>query len=96
MASKNRRNVEDIMKRNLRTRDSDKELIIALMELYNVQLSHIQKEKIRDMAPFETYTRIRREVQQEGRYLPSEDVEDVRYELFKERTETYATRRAWG
>lgn len=49
--------------------DSDKELLIQMMQFSGVYLSAAQRAKIREFS-FESITRARRKLQRSGQYLP--------------------------
>lgn len=62
--------VEDILRYNDKARESDRELLIQVMQRRGVNLSASQIDKLRDIN-FETITRIRRKLNEQGKYLPS-------------------------
>lgn len=61
------------------TRDSDKDLILKVMELYyKLDLSYMQKQAIRNAPSFESIRRTRQKFQEGGSFKASEEVEDSR------------------
>jgi hypothetical protein len=69
--------VEEIMKRYPQTRDSDKELIIGVLQASGAGLSERQREILRSIN-FESIRRYRQKLQEEGKYLPSPEVKAQR------------------
>ncbi len=74
--------VENIMRVSVASRNSDKELIILYMQKSGMDLSERQLKIFRDMPAFETITRIRRQLQEEGKYTASPEVEEARYKKY--------------
>lgn len=60
--------VENLLKYVPSTRGSDRELWITYAQKFGVQLTEAQVDKIRQMPSLETLTRVRRKIQEEGRY----------------------------
>lgn len=54
-----------------RTRNSDHDLIIGMLQLNGADLSQNQRDLIRGMS-FESITRCRRKLQEEGKYTPTD------------------------
>ncbi len=65
--------VEDILKTHPRTRDSDKDLFIAVLQMLGADLSERQREIMRSVN-LESVRRLRQKLQEDGQYLPSVDV----------------------
>lgn len=76
--------VENILKYVAKTRDSDKELYIIYMQKSGMELSERQIEKFRKLPSLETIRRTRQQLQEEGKYLATPEVEKERYRKFKE------------
>lgn len=70
--------VEAILRDNERSRNSDKELEIDFFDWIGVGLTDKQKSIIRDAPSLETLTRARRKIQEQGKYLASEEVRKER------------------
>lgn len=64
-------NVRRILATNVAARNSDRELLIAYMDLCNMNLSSVQKDKFRSMPSMETIRRTRQALQANGLYLAS-------------------------
>lgn len=62
-----------ILAHNQLARDSDNELIIECLQLEGANLNEWQKNVIRKLT-FESITRCRRKLQEEGKYMPSDPV----------------------
>lgn len=65
--------IEDILKYNPKARDSDRELLIEVMQRRGMNLSYSQIDKLRDIN-FESIRRTRQKLQEQGKYLPSPEV----------------------
>ena len=76
--------VENILKFSKASRNSDTELILVYMEKYGIVLTEHQKELYRSMPSTDTITRIRRKLQEQGKYEANEAVNEVRYQKFKD------------
>ena len=63
--------VEALLKRYPNTRNSDKDLIIGVLQAKGVCLSDQDREIIRSIS-FESVTRCRRKLQEEGKYMPTD------------------------
>lgn len=75
--------VEAILKAVPKTRDSDKELLIIYCQKAGLELTDRQIAKLRQMPSSDTITRIRRKLQEQGKYPASESVNNARYEKYK-------------
>ncbi len=75
--------VEAILKAVPKTRDSDKELQIIYWQKAGLELTDRQIAKLRQMPSSDTITRIRRKLQEQGKYPASESVNNARYEKYK-------------
>lgn len=53
------------------------------MQKSGLDLTPAQVQKIRDLPAFETITRVRRVLQEQGKYPASEEVEQARFEKYK-------------
>lgn len=76
--------VENILKFSHKARNSDTELLIVYMQKYGLNLTDAQIQKLKEMPSSETITRIRRKLQEQGKYPADQDVNEARYEKFKE------------
>jgi hypothetical protein len=66
------------------TRSSDVELIIAVWQAQGLNLTETQKEMLRSVCMHpETMTRIRRKLQEQGKYRATKEVEQARYDKFQ-------------
>lgn len=82
--------VEKLLRANFQARCSDKTLILDYLFRFTKLkgLSEMAKTKIRkavfvDAPPFETITRVRRRLQEDGQYSPSDAVKKGRKDLEK-------------
>lgn len=66
--------VEHILKYNQSARNSDKELMIEYLQSTGAYLSEYQKAVIRKGASLETLTRVRRKLQEGGKYPATDKV----------------------
>lgn len=66
--------VESILATQPECRDSDRELLINVMQRYGVDLSPRQIVAFRHMPSVESVRRVRQKIQEQGKYLPSERV----------------------
>lgn len=73
-------------------RNSDKKLLLAYWEGEGLILDAEQQRAFLLCTPAETITRRRREMR--GEYPGNKDVEDRRYELYKEETLNHSNRRS--
>lgn len=69
--SKIGKQVEALLEKYELCRNSDSNLIIAILHINGVFLSHQDREIIRSIH-FESITRERRKIQESGRYLPTD------------------------
>lgn len=76
--------VENLLKASVKARNSDIELLILYMQKSGMELSEKQIEIFRKMPSAETITRIRRKLQEEGKYEASDAVNQARYDKMKE------------
>lgn len=65
-------------------RNSDKALIVYYLQMHGVNLSKEQMQRIKDLPSMESVRRARQALQMDGKYRATEQVEDLRYELFKQ------------
>lgn len=75
--------VENILKAVPQTRNSDKELLLIYMKKSGIKLTEQQEEIFKNIPAFETITRVRRDLQEQGKYEPTEEVKEERYQKFK-------------
>lgn len=76
--------VENILKVSTQARNSDKELIILYMQKFGMELSDKQIKKFREMPSTETIRRVRQQLQEQGKYPASPEVDKARFEKYKE------------
>ena len=76
--------VENLLKYLPDTRSSDIELLIAYMQKAGMGLSREQIEIFKNLPTPETLTRIRRKLQEQGKYPASKEVNESRYNKFKQ------------
>lgn len=65
--------IERILANDPRTRDSDKELIIQVLEWLGAEFTPRQLEVLRQIN-FESVRRVRQKLQEQGKYMPSPEV----------------------
>lgn len=80
--------VENILKASALARNSDKELLIIYMQKFGMDLTGPQMEMFRKMPAFETITRCRRIIQEQGKYPASPAIEEARYKKYVETKES--------
>lgn len=71
--------IENILKASRQARNSDTELLIIYMQKSGMELTERQQAKFRTLPSFETLTRIRRKLQEQGKYPADKEVEELRY-----------------
>lgn len=76
--------VENILKASHKARNSDKELLIIYMQKFGLELTPRQVELFKEMPSTETIRRVRQQLQMEGKYPASEEVDNARFEKYKE------------
>ena len=76
--------VENILKVSVDARNSDKELIILYMQKFGMELTPKQIQTFREMPSTETIRRVRQQLQERGMYEATEEVNEARYNKFKE------------
>lgn len=76
--------VENILKAVPATRSSDKELLIVYMQKAGMDLTPSQIALFKDLPSMETIRRIRQKLQEDGKYPASKEVEDQRFEKYKQ------------
>ena len=86
---KTRDRVEAILKHDTASRNSDTRLLIVFMQKSGMELSDKQIEIFKNMPAAETITRIRRQLQEEGKYEATQQVQEARYEKMKQHQEEY-------
>lgn len=86
--------VESILRHVPMTRNSDTELLLVYMHKAGIELTESQKAKFREMPAPETITRFRRKLQEQGKYEASPEVNEARYNKFKQYKETIVL--PWG
>lgn len=75
--------VENILKASYSARNSDKALLLIYMQKSGMNLSQSQIEVFNKLPAFETITRVRRVLQEQGKYEPSEQVMEARYQKYQ-------------
>ena len=76
--------VENILRLVPATRSSDVELLLTYMQRAGMELTPKQISKFRDLPTPETLTRIRRKLQEQGKYEATHQVNEARFNKFKE------------
>lgn len=76
--------VENLLKYLPKCRSSDKELFIAYMQRFGMELTKDQEDKFRKMPSMETIRRSRQLIQEQGKYPASEQMDTLRHEKYKE------------
>lgn len=74
--------VEAILNLSRMARNSDTELLIIYMQKSGMSLTKEQVALFRKLPAFETITRVRRKLQEEGKYVADKEVENARYNKF--------------
>lgn len=69
--------IESVLRQDPRARDSDNVLIVHMLQLHGAKLTAEQIQVLCNFN-FESITRARRKIQEEGRYLPSPAVAQAR------------------
>jgi hypothetical protein len=69
--------VEQLLARYPNCRDSDKDLIIGMLQARGANFTPKQLQLIRSVS-FESVTRCRRKLQEQGKYMPSSSVQKQR------------------
>lgn len=70
--------VENVLSNSVDARNNDKRLMIEVFEAKGLYFSERQKEKIMQLPSVESITRMRRKIQQEGKYKATEKVQKMR------------------
>jgi hypothetical protein len=86
---KTRDRVENILKVSQASRNSDTELLIIYMQKSGMELTPKQKEIFRTLPSMETITRVRRQLQEQGKYEATQEIQEARYQKMKEHQEEY-------
>jgi hypothetical protein len=76
--------VESILNHVPSARNSDKELLIVYMQKFGMDLTTEQITVFNSMPAFESITRARRIIQEQGRYQASKEVDEIRHEKYKQ------------
>lgn len=88
--------VEKLLKYGYKTaspqvmRDSDKAILLAILEQDGLILNEVQKRAFMQATTFESVTRARRALKAD--YPASKEVDDMRYDKFKETRDNYSTK----
>ena len=82
--------IETILRDKPETRDNDKLLILYVWQAKGLRFTPEQVQKFKDMPSPETIRRGRQLLQEKGKYRASEEVEEKRYELYKETKQAIA------
>lgn len=75
--------VESLLKNLPETRNSDKALLVAYMQRAGMELNDRQIAMYHELPSAETITRVRRELQEQGKYPASEKVDKARFNKYK-------------
>lgn len=76
--------VRNIMQAVPATRSSDKELLIVYMQKAGMDLTPSQIALFKELPSMETIRRIRQKLQEDGKYPASKEVENKRFEKYKQ------------
>lgn len=76
--------VENILQASRAARNSDKELLIIYMQKSGMNLTAEQIRIFKDMPSAETITRVRRQLQEVGKYPADEDIDNARFEKYQQ------------
>lgn len=76
--------VERVLDLKPEARDNDKLLMLYVWQMQGLHFSKGQIEAFKNASSPESIRRTRQKLQEEGKYLPSEEVEEKRYELYTE------------
>lgn len=76
--------VENILKASKDARNSDKELQVIYMQKSGMELTPKQIKLFKEMPSMETIRRVRQQLQEQGKYEADDNVNEKRYEKFKE------------
>ena len=75
--------VTNILKASYSARNSDKDLLLIYMQKSGMNLTPEQVKVFKELPAFETITRVRRVLQEQGKYPPSEQALEARYQKYK-------------
>lgn len=82
--------VEGILSIYKETRGSDKKLLLQYWASQGLHLTPEQKQTFLEKCDIaESITRARRDIQQQGKYLPSKEVEQARFDMFQQYKNEY-------
>ena len=70
--------VEQSLKNNIQSRSSDKVLLLQVWHSLGLDLTPRQVERFLEIPSPETIGRVRRKLQESGKYLPTEEVKKAR------------------
>lgn len=76
--------VEYILQASKLARNSDKELLIIYMQKSGMNLTQEQIQIFKKMPSAETITRVRRQLQEQGKYPADEQIDNGRYEKYQQ------------
>lgn len=79
--------VENILRVSRLARNSDTELQIIYMQKSGMNLTPEQIQTFKNLPSMETIRRIRQKLQEEGKFPADAEVEEARYQKFKEVTQ---------
>lgn len=83
--------VENILRASQLARNSDKKLISIYLEKSGLNLTGSQIDKLMSLPSFETITRVRRKLQEQGKYPADAETTEHRYNKFKKVRANMAT-----
>jgi hypothetical protein len=75
--------VESILKHDRASRNSDTRLLIVYLQKSGMELTDKQIEVFKNLPSMETITRVRRQLQEQGKYEADEAVNEMRYKKFQ-------------
>lgn len=76
--------VRQALANNEKARNSDKVLLLQVWHSLGFDLTPAQTAKFLELPTPETIRRVRQKLQEGGQYLPSEQVQETRYKMFKD------------
>lgn len=82
--------VENLLKFSRNARNSDIELLILYMQKSGMELTDRQIEVFKNMPSAETITRIRRKLQEQGKYEADESIQEARYAKMQDYQNEYS------
>lgn len=76
--------VKGALSNNHQARNSDKVLLLQVWHDMGLDLTPVQTAKFLGLPTPETIRRVRQKLQEDGKYLANEEVQEARYNMFKD------------